>query len=193
MHEKEFSRTLVHQGRRRAHRRVSAWRARRSRARRARPPRRRAGYLPDPTAVDSWLSINADNTVTLKTSQIEIGNGISTGFLQVLAEELNMDMSQMHYGGFNKASLDVVDTYVAVSSGGEGGSNAMSGTGPKIRAARRDRLPGAARDGLDQAGRAGREPRGRQAASSPGGGKIVSYGELVGGQLLNAAPEPAPA
>ena len=69
----------------------------------------------------------------LKTSQIETGNGITTGFLQVLAEELDMDMSQMRYGLFNTSSHDVVDTYNAVSSGGEGGSNAMSGTGPKIR------------------------------------------------------------
>ena len=92
-----------------------------------------AGYNPDINQVDSWITVGADNTITLKTSQIEVGNGITTGFLQVLAEELSMDMSQMRYGMFSKASIDVVDTYVAVSSGGEGGSNAMSGTGPKIR------------------------------------------------------------
>ena len=67
------------------------------------------------------------------TSQIEVGNGITTGFLQVLAEEMSADMSQMRYGMFNKNSIDVVDTWVAGSTGGEGGSNAMSGTGPKIR------------------------------------------------------------
>ena len=36
-------------------------------------------------------------------SQIETGNGITTGFLQVLAEELDMDMSQMYYGRYNNA------------------------------------------------------------------------------------------
>jgi len=91
-----------------------------------------AGYNPSTGQLDSWLVIDTAGTIHLKTSQIEVGNGITTGFLQVLAEELNTGMSSMQYGYFNKASLDVVDTYVAVSSGGEGGSNAMSGTGPKI-------------------------------------------------------------
>jgi nicotinate dehydrogenase subunit B len=149
-----------------------------------------AGYLPDITQVDSWISINADNTVTLKTSQIEVGNGISTGFLQVLAEELNMDMDQMHYGNFNKASLDVVDTYVAVSSGGEGGSNAMSGTGPKIRAAGAiayQALLGMASTNLGV-------PTSALSVTSgvvSGGGRTVTYGQLVGGQLLHLPLNPA--
>ena len=86
-----------------------------------------AGYLPNPNLVDSWLTIGADNTATLNTSQIETGNGIMTGFLMVAAEELNMDLSQMRYGPD--------DTYVVIASGGEGGSNAIAGTAPPIRAA----------------------------------------------------------
>src|SRR5260221_8591900 len=99
-----------------------------------------AGYLPDINQVDSWITVGADNSVTLKMSQIETGNGITTGFLQVLAEELDMDYSQMHYGaghydsaGYNNNTI--VDTWIVASTGGEGGSNAMSGQGPKIRAA----------------------------------------------------------
>src|SRR5439155_7955053 len=38
-----------------------------------------AGYLPDTTKLDTWITIGADNTVTLKMSQIETGNGITTG------------------------------------------------------------------------------------------------------------------
>src|SRR6266567_4762925 len=37
------------------------------------------GYLPDPAQVDSWISVLADNTVVFKTSQIECGNGVTTG------------------------------------------------------------------------------------------------------------------
>src|SRR5579863_10259218 len=85
-----------------------------------------AGYLPDTNQVDSWLTIGADNTATLNTSQIETGNGIMTGFLMVAAEELNMDLGQMRYGPD--------DTYVVLASGGEGGSNAIAGTAPPIRA-----------------------------------------------------------
>ncbi len=143
-----------------------------------------AGYNPDATKIDSWITIGADNTVTLKTSQIETGNGITTGFLQVLAEELSTDMSQMRYGMFNPASLDVVDTWVAVSSGGEGGSNAMSGTGPKIRnvgAIVYNSLLTMASANLGV-------PVGSLTVKGgvvSGGGKTVSYGQLVGGKLLN--------
>ncbi|HEX4518408.1 MAG TPA: molybdopterin cofactor-binding domain-containing protein, partial [Gaiellaceae bacterium] len=139
---------------------------------------------PDATKIDAWITINADNTVVLKTSQIEVGNGITTGFLQVLAEELSTDMSQMRYGMFNPNSLDVVDTWLAVSSGGEGGSNAMSGTGPKIRqvgAVVYNALLGMASTNLGV-------PVGSLTVKGgvvSGGGKTVTYGALVGGKLLN--------
>src|SRR5579884_3356021 len=99
-----------------------------------------AGYNPDPAQLDSWLTINPDNTIVLKTTKIEVGNGITTGFLQVVAEEMDADMSQMRYGSslYDKnhdADNTVVDTWINVNTGGEGGSNAMSGTGPNIRAA----------------------------------------------------------
>ena len=143
-----------------------------------------AGYNPDINQVDSWLTIGADNTATLKTSQIETGNGITTGFLQVVAEELDMDMSQMHYGMFSPASVDVVDTYVAVSSGGEGGSNAMSGTGPKIRnvaALARQALLNMASSNLGV-------PAANLTVAKgvvSGGGKSVTYGQLIGNGLFN--------
>src|SRR6185295_11466400 len=53
-----------------------------------------AGYNPSLTALDSWLTINADNTINLKTSQGDPGNGISTGFLMVAAEELDVSLAQ---------------------------------------------------------------------------------------------------
>jgi CO/xanthine dehydrogenase Mo-binding subunit len=142
------------------------------------------GYNPDINQVDSWLSITSDNLAVLKTSQIETGNGISTGFLQVAAEELDMDISQMRYGLFNQSSKTVVDTYNAVSSGGEGGSNAMSGTGPKIRnvavLARAALLSMAsAKLGVPMANLT------VQNGVVSGGGQSVKYGDLMGGKLFN--------
>ncbi len=142
-----------------------------------------AGFNPDLNQVDSWITINADETVVLKTSQIETGNGITTGFLQVLAEELDADMSQMRYGMFNASSHTVVDTWVAGSTGGEGGSNAMSGTGPKIRnvgALARQALLGLASTQLGV-------PVANLTIDKgviSGGGQSVSFGKLVGGKLL---------
>jgi CO/xanthine dehydrogenase Mo-binding subunit len=142
------------------------------------------GYNPDINQVDSWLSITSDNLAVLKTSQIETGNGITTGFLQVAAEELDMDISQMRYGLYNAASHDVVDTYNAVSSGGEGGSNAMSGTGPKIR-----NVAVLARAALlNMASAKLGVPVANLTVDKgvvSGGGQTVKYGDLVGGKLFN--------
>ncbi len=153
-----------------------------------------AGYLPDATQLDSWITVGADNTVTLKMSQIETGNGISTGFLQVLAEELDMDMSQMRYGSssYNSSGStnSVVDTWIVTSTGGEGGSNAMSGQGPKIRAA-----GVAARAAmLNLASAQLGVPVSSLTVSKgvvSGGGKSVSYGDLMGGKRFNMTVSPS--
>jgi CO/xanthine dehydrogenase Mo-binding subunit len=141
------------------------------------------GYNPDINQVDSWLAITSDNLVVLKTSQIETGNGITTGFLQVVAEELDTDMSQMRYGLFSPTSHDVVDTYNSVSSGGEGGSNAMSGTGPKIR-----NVAVLARQALlNMASTQLGVPAAQLTVDKgvvSGGGKTVKYGDLIGGKLF---------
>ena len=42
------------------------------------------GYLPDATQVDSWLSVLPDNSIVFKTSQIEVGNGVTTGLAQIV-------------------------------------------------------------------------------------------------------------
>ena len=153
-----------------------------------------SGWNPDATKVDSWLTINGDNTVNLKTSQVEIGNGITTGFLMVAAEELDVSMKQMIYGssvhdanGVEIAST--TDGWNMVQTGGHGGSNAMSSVGPRIRAAAvsaRAALLGLASASL-----------GVPVASLSvkdgvvsGGGKSTTYGALVGGKLLNVSLNP---
>jgi CO/xanthine dehydrogenase Mo-binding subunit len=148
-----------------------------------------AGYNPSLTRLDSWLRINADNTATLLTSQGEVGQGISTGFLMVAAEELDMDLGQMIYGNSvrnaqGQTLSSVNDTYQVALTGGIGGSNSMSSTGHRIRAA-----AVAARAELIKLASA----KLGVAASSlsvskgvvTGGGKSVTYGELIGGKLFN--------
>jgi nicotinate dehydrogenase subunit B len=153
-----------------------------------------AGYLPDATQLDSWITVNPDNTINLKMSQIEVGNGITTGFLVVLAEELDTDLSQMHYGqshydsaGFN--SNTIVDTWIVTSTGGEGGSNAMSGQGPKIRA-----VGVAARAAmLNLASTQLGVPVASLTVSKgviSGGGKTTTYGAVMGGKLFSQAFTP---
>lgn len=48
-------------------------------------PRRSA-----PTDVDSYLAVNSDGTISLATGKVEFGQGIQTGFMQLVAEELSV-------------------------------------------------------------------------------------------------------
>jgi CO/xanthine dehydrogenase Mo-binding subunit len=138
----------------------------------------KAAYNPDKTQVDSWITVNPDNTVTLRTSHIELGNGIVTGALMLLAEELDLSMSQVHHGPFS--SDEVVD------SGVNGGSTAIqTSEGPLVRAAAataRQALLGLASQRLGVPVASLTVDKGVVS----GGGKSVTYGELVGGKLINA-------
>ena len=101
MHEKEFSRKTFVKGGGALIVGFSALAARRQgsggdrqHAVRQRGP---ADYLPDQTQIDSWLTINADNTVIVTHGETELGHGTPTGILMIVAEELDMDMTQMIY------------------------------------------------------------------------------------------------
>ena len=46
-------------------------------------------------AIDTWIAIHADNTATIYLGKGEFGQGNTTGLLQMAAEELDFDMSQV--------------------------------------------------------------------------------------------------
>ena len=50
---------------------------------------------PDPKSLDTWIAIHADNTATIFIGFVELGQGCSTALLQLAAEELDLDMSQV--------------------------------------------------------------------------------------------------
>ena len=48
---------------------------------------------PDPNTIDTWIALHADNTATLYFGKCELGQGNTTGMLQIAGEELDLDMS----------------------------------------------------------------------------------------------------
>ena len=50
---------------------------------------------PIPKQIDTWLAIHADNTATVYIGYVELGQGSTTSLLQISAEELDLDMSQV--------------------------------------------------------------------------------------------------
>ncbi len=130
----------------------------------------------DSQQIDSWLSIHADNTATVKLGMVELGQGSPTGLLMVAAEELNMDFTQM--------KMLSNDTDVTPNQGGTYGSQALQVGGKQTRAA----AAAAYQALLGMASTHLGVPVGSLTVSKgvvSGGGKTVTYGELIGGKLFN--------
>src|SRR6185437_13560102 len=77
-----------------------------------------------------------------------------------------------------------VDTWDAVNTGGEGGSNAMSGTGPQIRAAAAAARIALLNMAAQQMGVAASSLTVSKGVVS-GGGKQMTYGQIMGGKTFN--------
>jgi nicotinate dehydrogenase subunit B len=134
---------------------------------------------PDPTLVDSWLTINADNTVSLFPVYYEFGQGTWTGFTQIAAEELDVPVSAVKIPPWNSGSKNPFPNW-----GSNAASNGVANGGPPLRqaaATARQALLGLASTQL-----------GVPVASLTvtdgvvsGGGRTVKYSDLIAGKAFN--------
>jgi nicotinate dehydrogenase subunit B len=130
----------------------------------------------DPRRLDNWIAIHPDNTVTLFHGKVDLGQGIETTFMQIVAEELDVSFKQMR--------SVVGDTARTIHQGGASGSTAVTGGGPAVRNAAAE----ARRVLVEAAGRKLGVPVSQLSVKDgvvSGGGGKVTYGELLGGQLFN--------
>jgi CO/xanthine dehydrogenase Mo-binding subunit len=82
---------------------------------------------PAANEVDTWIAVHADNTATVYFGKCELGQGNTTGLLQIAGEELDLDMSQM--------SAAQLDTHVTPDQGATSSSSSIHRGGPQLRAA----------------------------------------------------------
>src|SRR5262245_976309 len=139
----------------------------------------RAAAAPDATQVDTWLTVNADNTVTAYPSKHDIGQGLWTGFRQVVAEELDLEVGSVHIPRFDTGGL-----HPNPDGGRTAGSNGMAQGGRAPRQAAAE----ARRTLLNLASAQLGVPVASLTVTKgvvSGGGKSVKYGELVAGKLFN--------
>ncbi|MEI8106158.1 MAG: molybdopterin cofactor-binding domain-containing protein, partial [Actinomycetes bacterium] len=134
-----------------------------------------ADFLPDLNSVDAWLAITPDNRAIVTHGETEMGHGTPTGILQLVAEELDMNMSQMVYA-HPESWLN--------ATGGGGGSGGISSRSTQARAAgayARQILLGLASTQL------GVPVANLTVADGvvSGGGKTVTYGALMGGKVFS--------
>ncbi len=131
---------------------------------------------PDANQLDTWIAIHADNTASIYTGRVELGQGSATGYLQIAGEELDMEINQLKFVRH--------ETGVTPFTGENSGSSGIKGAGTMVRAAAahaRQTLLGLASASL-----------GVPVASLTvnagvvsGGGKSVRYGELIGDKRFN--------
>src|SRR3954468_16954033 len=131
---------------------------------------------PDLAQVDSWLTIHPDNTVSLRTGLHEVGGGSSAAMLMIAAEELDLEMSEMRFVR--------LDTNVSPDQGETSGSNGTRNQGAQVRTASvaaRNALLDLAAASLGVAKSSLTVAKGVVS----GGGKSVTYGQLLGDKLFN--------
>ena len=147
---------------------------------------------PDPKQVDTWLAIHADNTATVFIGFAELGQGNSTSLLQIAADELDLEMSQI--------KTVRLDTNVTPNQGGTYSSASIQRGGPQLRTASAEArlaLLQMASKKLDAPVQKLTVAKGVVSVKEDGK-RSVTYGELVGGKLFHvpftgSAPVKSPA
>ena len=130
----------------------------------------------DSSQLDSWLVVHPDNTVSVKLGRVDLGQGTTTAYAMIAAEELNLDISQMR--------LIPNDTAITPNQGSTSGSSSVQRAGKSLRAA----AAAAYQTLLGLASKQLGVPVASlsvKAGVVSGGGKTVKYGDLLGGKLIN--------
>jgi nicotinate dehydrogenase subunit B len=140
------------------------------------------GSLATAPYLDSWIRIDADNTITVFTGKAELGQGFKTAFQQIAAEELDV--------AFDALKVVTADTKLTANEGYTAGSNSTHNSGVAIQNAAaqvRALLVAEAAKRLDVAADNLRTENGGVIAQD---GRRLSYGELVADNMLHVQAQP---
>jgi nicotinate dehydrogenase subunit B len=133
------------------------------------------------TEVDAYLAIDAKGMCTVYSGKVDLGTGVATALKQMAAEELELPL--------NKVNLIQGDTALTPEQGTTWGSLSIQIGGAQIRQA-----SAAAKAALlDQAAKRLGAPKERLTVADgviSGGGKRVTYAELVGGRRFAISLDP---
>jgi nicotinate dehydrogenase subunit B len=128
--------------------------------------------------LDSWIAIEPDETVTLFTGKVELGQGLVNAIARIGAEELDLGLDQVR--------VHTADTDTGPDEGHTAGSRSMTDSGMSLRQAAaeaRAHLHELAAARLDVAADELSGHRGTLTAR--GGALRTSYWELLGGRRFD--------
>ncbi len=135
------------------------------------------GSLKKDARIASWVGIEADGTVTVRTGKVEIGQGIRTAVAMIAAEELDVALHRIRV--VSGVTGDVVDEGVTAGSGSmEQSGRALHQVTAEARAALINKA--AAQLGVDAEALEVEDGTVR----SPATNSQVTYWELQGGQPI---------
>ncbi len=83
--------------------------------------------FPEAGALDSWIAVAADGSVTVTTSKVDLGTGIITALSQIVAEELDVPFEQIR--------METGDTSHTIDQAATVGSQTIARSGPQLRQA----------------------------------------------------------
>ncbi|HWA96384.1 MAG TPA: molybdopterin cofactor-binding domain-containing protein [Terracidiphilus sp.] len=130
----------------------------------------------NPLVSTSWLEIHPDNTVTIRTGKNDFGQGsVYTAYRQIVAEELSMP--------FDAITTVVAGTTNETPDGG-GSFGFLNGGTPNLRKVAAYTYQALLDLGAKKLGVERDKLTAKDGALS-GGGKSISYGDLIKGQQLN--------
>ncbi len=135
------------------------------------------GSLKNTPYLDSWLRIDAKGSITVFTGKAELGQGIKTALVQIVAEELPI--------GIGRISIVSADTARTPDERYTAGSRSMADSGTALRhaaAQAREILILEAATRFDMSAERLHATGGSVVSDS---GRTVSYGELVSDRLLH--------
>src|SRR5215467_11982849 len=129
----------------------------------------------DPTRVSSWIEIHADNTVLIRTGKSDFGQGSTfTAYRQIVAEELSVPF---------EAITTVISGDTDRTPDGSGAFDFLGGGTPNIRKAAAYTFQALLDLASEKLGVAKDKLSVKDGVAS-GGGKSISYGDLVKNQQL---------
>jgi CO/xanthine dehydrogenase Mo-binding subunit len=139
--------------------------------------------LPSPLrqapSLDSWIRINSDETITIFSGKVEIGQGLRTAVAQIGAEELDVSLGRVQ--------VIMADTGQTPNEGYTAGSMSLETSGNAVRyaaAEARHILLSLAAEELEAP--LDRLTVADGAISDPASGRSTSYWALFGGQKFGA-------
>jgi nicotinate dehydrogenase subunit B len=137
--------------------------------------------LVDPSKIGSWLAIAKDGSVTLFHGKVDNGQGVSTAFRQVVADELDVPIDRI--------TTVVGDTALTVDQVGASGSSGLKRGSPPVRVACAEARMVLLEMASNRLGVPVEQLTVRDGVVSVQGNasKKISYGELIGGQSFSAA------